>query len=201
MSDSSSTPMSFHHTTAAPKFEMCGTHAANIRPGKHIIDFIIIGGGIAGVSAAARLSKLGSVILLEGEDALAYHASGRSAALFEQNYGKPATVALNKASYDFHVAAKVLSPRGLMLIGRDDQADAFAADQQDMQLEIISVDEAKAKFPILKSDIVSKAAFDPNAWNIDTDRLLQTFARSAHENGGTLVTKTQVTAIKRTQNG
>jgi len=32
-----------------------------------MIDFIIIGGGIAGVSAAARLSQLGSVTLLEGE--------------------------------------------------------------------------------------------------------------------------------------
>ena len=63
-----------------------------------MIDFLIIGGGIAGVSAAARLSELGSVTLLEGENALAYHASGRSAALFEQNYGKTSTVALNKAS-------------------------------------------------------------------------------------------------------
>ena len=43
-------------------------------------DFLIIGGGIAGVSAGAELSKLGSVLLLEAEDALAYHASGRSAA-------------------------------------------------------------------------------------------------------------------------
>ena len=46
-------------------------------------DFLIIGGGIAGISAAARLSGLGSVIVLEGEAVLAHHASGRSAALFE----------------------------------------------------------------------------------------------------------------------
>ena len=37
-------------------------------------DFLIIGGGIAGVSAAARLSPLGGVLLLEAEDALAHHA-------------------------------------------------------------------------------------------------------------------------------
>ena len=40
-------------------------------------DFLIIGGGIAGVSAGARLSELGWVLLLEAEPALAYHASGR----------------------------------------------------------------------------------------------------------------------------
>ena len=34
-------------------------------------DFLIIGGGIAGISAAARLSHLGSVTVLEAEANLA----------------------------------------------------------------------------------------------------------------------------------
>jgi D-arginine dehydrogenase len=41
-------------------------------------DFLIIGGGIAGVSASARLSAHGKVVLVEAENALAHHASGRS---------------------------------------------------------------------------------------------------------------------------
>ena len=61
-------------------------------------DFLIIGGGIAGISAAARMSELGSVIVLEAEEALAHHASGRSAALFEPRYGAPAVVGLSMAS-------------------------------------------------------------------------------------------------------
>ena len=65
-----------------------------------MIDFLVIGGGIAGTSVGARLSKLGTVHLLERESALAYHASGRSAALFEQSYGLPSTIALNEASAD-----------------------------------------------------------------------------------------------------
>ena len=56
-------------------------------------DFLIIGGGIAGVSAAARLSELGSVALVEAESNLAHHASGRSAALYEPRYGAPAVAA------------------------------------------------------------------------------------------------------------
>ena len=34
-------------------------------------DFLIIGGGIAGISAAARMSELGQVIVLEAEEARA----------------------------------------------------------------------------------------------------------------------------------
>jgi glycine/D-amino acid oxidase-like deaminating enzyme len=44
-------------------------------------DFLVIGGGIAGLSAAAALTRLGRVTVLEAEDALGHHASGRSAAM------------------------------------------------------------------------------------------------------------------------
>ena len=166
-----------------------------------MIDFLIIGGGIAGVSAAARLSALDSVTLLEREDGLAYHASGRSAALFEQNYGKPSTVALNTASRDFHFEANVLSDRGLMLVGRREQAEEFNRNRHDMQLEPITVEQAQAKWPILDESRITMAAFDPHAWDIDTDRLVQTFARMARENGSHIKTKSQVTAIRRIPQG
>lgn len=166
-----------------------------------MIDFLIIGGGIAGVSAAARLSELGSVTLLEQEDALAYHASGRSAALFEQNYGKPATVALNKASRDFHREADVLSPRGLMVLGSKALAETFAQDVQDMHLEQITVAEAQSMFPVLDAKVVDRAAYDASAWDIDTDKLVQTFVRIARSNGATIRAKSGVTAITRTGPG
>ncbi|MEK6205345.1 MAG: FAD-dependent oxidoreductase, partial [Amylibacter sp.] len=38
-------------------------------------DFIVIGGGIAGISAAAMLSKHASVIVLERETELGYHST------------------------------------------------------------------------------------------------------------------------------
>ncbi len=166
-----------------------------------MIDFVVIGGGIAGVSAAARLSELGSVTLLEGEDALAYHASGRSAALYEQNYGKPATVELNKASLAFHRGADVLSPRGLLLIGRPAERTLFEADQADMQLAPVTVAEAKAMIPILDDTQVTMAAYDDEAWDIDTDKLVQTFAKQARLNGATIKTKAKVTDITRTAQG
>ncbi|MCG3266805.1 FAD-binding oxidoreductase [Yoonia sp. I 8.24] len=166
-----------------------------------MIDFLIIGGGIAGISAAARLSELGSVTVLESESALAYHASGRSAALFERNYGKPATIALNAASYDFHKDADVLSPRGLMLLGSANDQAAFDADFAQMGLNRLTIDEAAAHFPILDRDVVTQVGYDDRAQDIDTDKLVQTFARTARANGANIVTKAAVTAITRHNNG
>lgn len=164
-------------------------------------DFLIIGGGIAGVSAAARLARLGTVTVLEAEDHLAFHASGRSAALFEENYGKPATIALNRASRDFHAAAGVLSPRGLMIVGKADEAEDFAHDTQAMGLARISPAEARAMVPILDPDVLALAAHSDAAQDIDTDLLVQTFARTARALGGEIVTGARATAIARTAQG
>jgi D-arginine dehydrogenase len=166
-----------------------------------MIDFLIIGGGIAGISAAARLSDLGSVTVLEREDALAYHASGRSAALYEAHYGKPATIALNEAGLDYHRTADVLSPRGLLLVGSAEEADLFAADVAAMQMQPITMDAALALIPVLNPAHVDRAAYDPDAWDIDTDKLIQTFAKQARANGAQIVTKAGVTGITRSGNG
>ncbi len=166
-----------------------------------MIDFLIIGGGIAGVSAAARLSAHGSVTLLEAEDALAYHASGRSAALFEENYGKPSTVALNHASRDYHQEAGVLSDRGLLLVGSADTAATFAADQAEMHLSPIATSEAIQMIPILRTDVIDRAAYDPHAWDIDTDKLVQGFARKARAQGASIIARSPAEQITRTDQG
>lgn len=161
-------------------------------------DFLIIGGGIAGISAAARLSELGSVTVLEAEAALAHHASGRSAALYEPRYGAPAVVELSLASGDhFRAATGVLSPRGLMLVGRADQAEAFAAERDAFEMTDCSLDDARAVVPILNPDVVTRAAVADHAWDIDTDLLLQGFAREAKARGAMIVTGARVTSIRR----
>lgn len=161
-------------------------------------DFLIIGGGIAGISAAARLSELGSVIVLEAESALAHHASGRSAALYEPRYGAPAVVELSLASEDhFRATENILSPRGLMSVAKADQRAEFDAEVRDFQLDIVSVDEARAIVPVLNPDVVAFAAIADHAWDIDTDLLLQGFAREAKARGAQIVTNARVTAIAK----
>jgi D-arginine dehydrogenase len=50
-------------------------------------DVIVIGGGIAGVSIAYELSTSVRVTVLEMESTLAYHTTGRSAAIFLEPMG------------------------------------------------------------------------------------------------------------------
>lgn len=161
-------------------------------------DFLIIGGGIAGVSAAARMSELGSVILLEAEDAVAHHASSRSAALFEPRYGAPAVVALSMASEaDFRSIPGALSPRGLLLVAKADATAAFEHDLAAMEFDRISVSDAQGIVPILNPDTVAMAGYAAHAEDVDTDLLIQGFAREAKTRGARIVTRARVGAIAK----
>ncbi len=166
-------------------------------------DFLIIGGGIAGISAAARLSHLGTVWLAETEAHLAHHASGRSAALFEPRYGKPAIVALSYGSEEHLATAQggVLSPRGMMIVAGAEERAGFEAEAAYMDLTEIPFEDALAWVPILNPDTVRFAARGDEARDIDTDLLIQNFAREARANGATIKTGAPVTALRREADG
>ena len=166
-------------------------------------DIIVIGGGIAGISAAARLSADANVVVLERETALGYHASGRSAALFEENYGLPSTIALNKASAEYHFEANggYLSPRGLLILAQPSEETAFVKDLDTMGLDRITPAEAGELVPILNPDKIAYAGYHAAAYDLDTDRMIQDFARVVRGNGGQVITGAGVQAITRTAAG
>jgi D-arginine dehydrogenase len=165
-------------------------------------DFLIIGGGIAGVSTAARLSHHGKVTLLEAESNLAHHASGRSAALYEPHYGAAPVVDLSLASGDyFRSQPNILTPRGIMILGRAHEDDHFNHDIHAMDLPEISFDEARAIVPILNPKTITRAATAAHAWDIDTDLLLQNFAREAKQNRADFHLNARATAIQKTATG
>lgn len=165
-------------------------------------DFLIIGGGIAGISAAARLSELGSVVLLEQESTLAHHASGRSAALYEPHYGNKTIVEFSLASGDFlRGIENILSPRGVMMVGSPETDELARREAAEMNLDAISFAEAAAIVPILKPGQVTFTAYAKHAFDIDTDLLIQTFLRHARERGAQVVTSAPVTALVRDTGG
>src|SRR5882757_10222111 len=122
-------------------------------------DFIIIGAGMAGASAGYELAAQGSVLVLEQEDQPGYHATGRSAALYAETYGNRTVRALTTGGKKFYLDPPagfsehpLLRPRGVMLIGRADQAaslDRFLAEVAGLRSNIrrISLAEAYALSP------------------------------------------------------
>ncbi|UWR21791.1 FAD-binding oxidoreductase [Sulfitobacter sp. S190] len=166
-------------------------------------DIIVIGGGIAGLSAAARLSEDARVTVLEMESATGYHASGRSAALIEENYGAVSVQALNHASIDYLRDANdgYLTQRGLLIVAEDHDGAAFAADVKTMGVTRIKATEACEMVPILDPGQVHFAGYHAEAFDIDTDRLMQDFIRSVRANGGQIITDAIVTDIRQTAQG
>ena len=65
-----------------------------------VFDIAIVGAGIAGASLAAELAAHRRVVVLEAEDRPGYHATGRSAAFWEECYGGPEIVPLTLRSLE-----------------------------------------------------------------------------------------------------
>ncbi|ETD83556.1 NAD(P)/FAD-dependent oxidoreductase [Rhodobacter capsulatus] len=164
-------------------------------------DFLILGGGIAGLSAAAHLAPLGTVTLLEAEADLAYHASARSAALYEPRYGNPVVVALSLASQGFYEGSGLLTPRGLMVVDDAGHEARFRDHLAHFQLDALTIPEAQALWPILNPETVAFAGYADRAKDIDTDALLARYTREARAAGATIRTRSRATRISRSPMG
>ncbi|MFV1962079.1 MAG: NAD(P)/FAD-dependent oxidoreductase [Acidimicrobiia bacterium] len=176
-------------------------------------DFVVIGGGIAGVSAAAHLAPHGSVILLEMESTLAYHTTGRSAALFVINYGTQGSRPLGLASRAFlenppegSTDAPLLTHRGLLWIADETQMaelSRIAREGRDSGAgsRLIPSDEVLGLVPALNSDRIAGGLFEPYARDIDVAALQQAFVRIARSHDAEIRTRSHVTAIERKGSG
>lgn len=176
-------------------------------------DFLIIGAGIAGASAAFELSKSGRVVVLERESAPGYHTTGRSAALFTETYGNRAIRAVTKASRAFLTNPPdgltehpILSARGAMLIGRADQDAAVAtavAEGQRVTASVRRIDgeEARRLCPALRADYVASAVFEPDAMDIDVHALHRGYLKLAKSRNARIVTDAEVIAVARDGTG
>jgi len=99
-------------------------------------DIAVIGGGIAGISVAARLSKHAKVGLWEQEDFLAHHSSSRSAAVFISDYGNSDVCELNLITFH-ELQSKypdVLQKRGLMSLEKDGEIEKFKSHSKSLGL-------------------------------------------------------------------
>ncbi len=168
-------------------------------------DIIVIGAGIAGVSVAAHLAKDKRVCILEMEDRPAYHTTGRSAAMYEPNYGPPPILALTRASAAFFknppqgfADAPLTTPRQSLFFmpeGQEKQAAGLLA--KATALDEISVVEANNLYPVLRDGYANRVFLDRHTADLDVDLLHRGFVRLFKERGGTLQLDTPAKSIER----
>src|SRR6266508_55664 len=149
------------------------------------IDVVVIGAGIAGVSAAYELSAHRSVLVLEQEPVPARHSTGRSAAMFLHSYGGPAVRPLTAASRAvFDAVGDLLTPRPLLWVAPPEQLDALAALQAaNPALVQLRPDEAGAWCPALRPGWCAAALLEGNALEIDVLGLHQHYLGGARRRG------------------
>lgn len=173
-------------------------------------DVIVIGGGIAGISAAYELGKTRSVAVLDMETTLAFHTTGRSAATFLETYGGPEIRALTTGSRAFledppeTFEESPLSPLGLVWVateGDEAKVDRMYTEMRSLvpSVQIISPEHATEINPILNLDYVSAALYEPEAREIDVHALHQGYARG-FKSVGVVHTAARVVAAHR-ENG
>jgi D-arginine dehydrogenase len=170
-------------------------------------DILVIGGGIAGLSAAAELSKTAHVTVLEAEEQIGFHSSGRSATMVHYALGDRLVRALTLASRPFFESP----PEGFtdVPLGRRMTVLVHALEEEREALDALEVEISQfAKLerldqrgvhelcPLLKEDAVHGIA-DRDAIRLDPHALLQGNLRTLRQNGGELHTGARISAIQR----
>ena len=180
-----------------------------------IFDFVIIGAGMAGASAAYFLAQDGEgdaadrVLLLEMEAQPGYHTTGRSAALYTEAYGNAAIRALTSAGRTFLLAppdgftdTPLLTPRGVMFIGRADQQAALDEVFTSAALHVDSIHhlneaDVRERIPVVRPGYAAAGVLEADAMDMDVNALHQGFLRGARRHGAELRTNARVDGLTR----
>ncbi|MCP3854953.1 MAG: FAD-binding oxidoreductase [Actinomycetia bacterium] len=175
-------------------------------------DVVVIGGGMAGVTAAHHLVAYREVVVLEREDQLAQHTTGRSAAVYLENYGGLLNRALTIASRPFLddpgdlAEAPLLEARGALDVVPEEsvaEATALAAEGTRLVPSIRLVDQAEALalHPAVRPEHVAAAIWEPEASAMDVMALHQAFVRGAHAGGAAFHRGAEAVQLEPTDDG
>ena len=171
----------------------------------NIPDILIIGGGIAGLSAATALSKQARVTVLEAEEQIGFHSSGRSATMLHYALGDRLVRALTLASRPFfdnppEEFGSLGHPMPVLIHAREDEREALDVLEAELslfaQLERLDTRGVHELCPLLKEDALYGIA-DRNGIRLDPHALLQGNLRQVRSRGGAVHTGQRVASIAR----
>lgn len=175
-------------------------------------DIAIVGGGIAGATAACSLAPDHRVVLLEQEAELAFHTTSRSAAVYLEADGGYVLHRLNRAARPFFDAAHpeldapLLEPMPVLNVGTADMADRLRAQAErdaavTPSIRFLEGSELAEHCPVLAPDVITCAVLESTAASIDVMATHQLYVRRARAAGAEVRRSSRVSAIERLDSG
>lgn len=172
-------------------------------------DFAVIGGGMAGVSAGYELARDGKVCVLEREDHLAFHSTGRSAAISLQAYGNATVRAMTQASRAFYLSPPqgfapepLTSPRAAVYVADAEHVPELRA-HLDAVLPLVPTlrwlegDALREAVPCLSLERWRAGILEPGGLDLDVHGIHQGYVRGLRARGGEIVTGADVGRVTR----
>jgi len=175
---------------------------------------VIIGGGAVGVSALYHLAQAGwtDCVLLEKNELTAgstWHAAGNvptfSTSWSVMNMQRYSTELYRdlgaKVDYpmNYHVTGSIRLAHSAERMQEFQRAKGMGR-YQGMDLDILGLDEIKARYPFIETHDLHGALYDPNDGDIDPAQLTQALAKGARDLGATIVRFCSATGVRR-ENG
>jgi len=150
-----------------------------------------------------------SVVVVEREQSLAMHSTGRSAALYLPSYGPPVVRALTESSRSLFTAldavadVPLLTARELLWLACDDESAAALADHLVAcpWLERLGGHGVRKLCPVIDDNPAIHGALDRSGMAIDVAALHQTYVRLLTASGGEVLRAHGVSAITRRPGG
>lgn len=171
----------------------------------------VIGGGIAGASAAFFLAERCEVVLLEREPFCGYHTTGRSAALLTEawEHGVPSLLTAGSRPFleqppDGFADSPLLSSLPVLIVGAAEHRSAIeqiaSEASERTEVQFVSDGEVRTACPVL-APALAAGVLEPGAKEIDVAALHQGYLRGARERGASIVTNAVVTSLAGSTDG
>ncbi len=173
-------------------------------------DILVIGGGVAGLSAAASLAEHAKVIVLEAEEQVGFHSSGRSAALLHYALGNPPVRRLTQASREFFEHppeelgdVELSSTLPILTPARADELPGLQALADDLspftKIDWLDEEGLLRECPVLRVGGAGavRGFIDRAALKLDGHALLQACLHLLRTNGGEIRCSSRIAAIDR----
>jgi len=180
-------------------------------------DVVLVGGGIVGSSIAYHLTAggCGNVLVIERETQPGKGSTGKSMGGVRAQFSTPVNIQMSLyaipfyASFDERLGHPAgYRPQGYLFCATSDKHMAYLRTNYEKQValglkdvRIVSGDEIRAMFPLLRSDDIIGVSFCATDGFVDPYSAMIGFMTWAAEHGAKLWKNTNVTAIRRDAQG